>query len=255
MAYRFHFLPQRSDYDNGSILDILSMIRNGDVFLKNKFIGDYRPFIKKVIKKTTRITGHIEDSDEYSVALIAFNEAIDCYNESKNCKFIHFAEQVIRRRIIDFIRLNSRINNKEFPFTYFTDEGDNCVDEIYLRNQGHTEFERIEIIQEMKKLVVLLKDFDIDIRDLPGCTPKHLDSRELSLKIANIIVNNRNLMEKLVRKKSIPIADVVKVFNVHPKTIYRHKKYIISLCLILGYELEHLKEVIWDGRRGFTDEI
>jgi RNA polymerase sigma factor len=252
VAYRFHFLPKKPDNDGKSILDTLNMIKNGNAYLKNKFIGDYKPFIKKVIKKTTGLTGYIEDSDEYSIALIAFNEAIDCYDKDKNFNFISFAEQVIRRRIIDYIRLNSRKSSNELPFACLTDTDNNQVDQIYLKYKEHSGFERIEIIQEMKKLVILLQGFDINIKDLPNYTPKRIDARELSLKIASTIANNKDLMKKLTRKKSIPTADVVKVFDVHPKTVQRHKEYIIALCLILSHELEHLKGFIGDERRRVT---
>ncbi len=62
MAYKFHFLPRKSYKDDNSILNNLNAIKNGDVYLKNKFIGNYKPFIKKVIKKATGLTGYINDA-------------------------------------------------------------------------------------------------------------------------------------------------------------------------------------------------
>ncbi|MDP4183192.1 MAG: hypothetical protein Q8942_19145 [Bacillota bacterium] len=244
MAFRFRSPSIKLANSDSSISSILEMIKFGDTSMKNKFIGEYKPFIKRVVSDVTPITGFIEDSDEYSVALIAFNEAIDCYDENKNCLFIKFAELVIRRRLLDYVKLNSKISGRELPFSYFSDDSASFVDRISPMNCSQSDFERIEIIQEMKKLTELLKDYKINIKDLPNCTPKHLDSRELALKIARVIVNNRNLAEKLILKRHIPYADVIKVFDVHPKTIQRNKKYIISLCLILIYGLEHLLEFI-----------
>jgi len=45
----------------------------------------------------------LTQSDEYSIALIAFNEAIESYDLDKKTKFVSFSKQVIKRRLIDYL--------------------------------------------------------------------------------------------------------------------------------------------------------
>jgi len=71
-----------------SFIDILQRIKAGDKLLKDRFISDYKPFI---IKSVSQILNNryidIENSEEYSVGLIAFNEAIEKYDKDKKCSF------------------------------------------------------------------------------------------------------------------------------------------------------------------------
>lgn len=56
-------------------------------------------------------------SDEFSIGLQAFNEALDAYQSDKGASFLYFAKMVINRRVIDYIR--KKKFNQEYPFTYF----------------------------------------------------------------------------------------------------------------------------------------
>lgn len=69
-----------------------------DKKLKNELIGEYRNFILSSASKTLKRA--ITDSDdEFMTAMIAFNEAIDSYDQSKG-KFLSFASIIIRNRLI-----------------------------------------------------------------------------------------------------------------------------------------------------------
>lgn len=251
MRKRLSELFKKSDgsTDNSnSMSNTLRKIKSGDIQLKEKFIVEYKPFIKKVVMTVTRKYMYIEDCDEFSIGLIAFNEAIDCYDESKNRKFISFAEMVIKRRLLNFIKVNSK-KSKEYPFTYLENES-NKFEENYLYSSD-PHFEKIELVQEIRNLTTSLKDFKIDLNKIPEYVPKHRDSKELAINIARILSQNSELMKKLLRKKSIPVTDLLKHIDVHPKTVQRHNKYIIFTCLILHGEYDHLKSFIDSkGRRG-----
>ena len=95
-------------HEKESFLDILRRIKSGDRILKEKFIQDYKPFIIKSLYQATGRIPNIESSDEYSIGLVAFNEAIEKFNEEKNCSFKSFSQQVIKRRLIDYKRSNQK---------------------------------------------------------------------------------------------------------------------------------------------------
>ena len=118
------FLGKRTP-EKRSFIDILQKIKSGDRLLKDRFISDYQPFI---IKSVSQILNNkyidIENSEEYSVGLIAFNEAIEKYDVNKGKNFMKFAELVIRRRMVDYFRKISAVCKKEIPFSSFSSKSE-----------------------------------------------------------------------------------------------------------------------------------
>lgn len=237
MNVRKLFLPAKKDTkdrtDNTFILT-LQNIKGGNKVLRNEFISNYIPFILKVTSKTLGKFIDVQNSDEYSVAMSAFNEAIDSYDFSKNYNFFLFSEQVIKRRLIDFSRKNSRL--REYPFSYFEDNYD-FNEEPYL-NSSYFSMEDIESREAIEDFINKLKEFDITMMDLTQNIPKHRDSRKLCIRIAKALAEDDRLFQKLKKNKSIPRNELKSQIGVHNKTIGNNRKYIIALCLIMRGDLQ-----------------
>lgn len=237
------FLGKRKP-EKRSFIDILQKIQSGDKLLKDRFISDYRPFI---IKSVSQILNNkyidIENSEEYSVGLIAFNEAIEKYDEEKKCSFKKFSYQVMQRRLIDYRRKNEK-NSKVYPFSYF--EGDESYDfEYKYLAEKHTDhFYNFEIREEFASFIDKMKDFGITMDDLMKNMPKHRDSRKNCAKIAKLIAEDEKLVEKLNKKKTIPFRDIANHVEVSQRTVERNRKYIIALVLILVSDLDIIKNYI-----------
>ncbi|WP_188695888.1 RNA polymerase sigma-I factor [Pullulanibacillus camelliae] len=215
--------------------DRIMLIQNGDETLRNKIIHIYQPFIKKVISKVcNRFIDH--SMDEFSIGLFAFNEAINQYKTGQGSKFLTFADMVIRRRIIDFIRKEAR-QSKNIYLDQAEIEDDSQQDESYLEQKAALEYfeekqqieERIEQIEAYK---VLLKQYGISFKSLSKHCPKHIDARENAKVIANILVSNEQLSQYLQEKKQLPIKELLQFVSCSRKTIERNRKYIIALSLI-----------------------
>ena len=214
--------------------DTLRKIKGGDNDLRNEFISSYIPFILKVTSKTVGKYIDIKNSDEYSIALSAFNESIDSYNFCKNYNFFLFSEQVIKRRLIDYTRKSSR--QREYPFSYFEEDYD-FNEEPYL-NSSYFNIEDIESRESIIDFTEKLKEYDITLMDLTKSIPKHKDSRRMCIKIARILAENDELYSKLKKNKSIPRNELKKWIKVHNKTIGNNRKYIIAICLIIRGDLQ-----------------
>jgi RNA polymerase sigma factor len=228
----------RKEYNHLHLEEILDQIKRNDNLLREQFINNYINFIMKVVSNTLSKHVDIKNSDELSIGLYAFNEAIDRYDKEKKCNFFAFAEQVIQRRIIDYIRRNKK-SVETYPFTYFCNE-DNDFEEKYLVAQ-ETRYENIEIKDEIERLEQELNGFGITLEDLISVSPKHKDSKQLSINIAETLCNNDILFNKLYESKRIPKNELMKVVNVNQKTIDRNRKYIIAVSLILKSNLTILK--------------
>lgn len=234
------------------IKDTLKKIKSGDNLLRERFIEDYKPFVIKVVSKTTFKYVDLQNSEEFSIGLIAFNEAIECYNESKNSNFFTFAQTVIKRRLIDYKRRNDK-NSNVYPLTYFDNdenEGKNSFEEKYFKVDASTQFDNIEIKEEITMFTKRLSEYGITLNDLVESTPKHMDSKRLSIKIARVLSQNKDLFEKLDKKKKIPMVDLLKLVDVNPKTIERNRKFIIAVCFILNSNLEILQGYVKNVEKG-----
>ncbi len=245
-------LFNKSRRNSEPLADTINKIKNGDSQLRELFINEYKPFIIKSVSKTTGKYVAIENSEEFSIALIAFNEAIDYYDSDKNAGFLNFAQIVIKRRLIDYIRKNQK-HNKVFPLTYFDNdenENENSFENKYFKVDSSSQFSNIETKEEIALFINKLKDFDIELQDLIKSSPKHMDSKRLSISIARVLVENKELSEKLEIKKTIPMVDLMKLIDVNHKTVERNRKFIISVYLILTSNLEVMKGYVENVEKG-----
>lgn len=237
MSFKIPFLTGHKNESDG-VNGILGEIKSGNTQLKEKFISDYKPFIIKAVFSATGKRVEVENSEEFSIGLLAFNEAIDSFDFSKNKNFFGFSEQVIKRRIIDYARKNRETRNKVFPFTYFSDEQNNDFEEKYLKSDFSKEFGSIEAKEDILLFKDKLNKYGISFRDLLACAPKHKDSRLMCIRIARAIVRDENLLGKMEKNKTLPIQELLKVINVYRGTLEKNRKFIIALCVIMTSSLE-----------------
>lgn len=231
---------------------LLRKIKSGDKELRNKFINDYSPFIIKVVSRSSGKYVDMENSEEYSVGLLAFNEAIDCFNDSKGAGFFSFAETVIKRRIVDLKRRNVKTNST-FPFSYFSSQNeDNTVsfEGSYFTVDASSQLNNIETKEEIDSFKKRLSYFGIELKDLVKSAPKHVDSKRLAIKIARKLFENKELSEKLERKRTIPMSELLKLIDVNHKTIERNRKFIISVYIVLGSRLETIQSYVENIEKG-----
>lgn len=248
----FLHMLKKSRRASEPLRDVIKSIKNGDTQLREKLINDYTPFIIKVVSKATGKFVDLNNSEEFSIGLMGFNEAIDCFEQDKNAGFLSFAETVIKRRIIDYNRKNYK-HNKVYPLTYF--EKENSEDGTYFENKyfiidSGSQFDNIETKEEIASFISRLNSFGIQMSDLLKSAPKHIDSKRLSIKIARVLTENKNLAHKLETKKTIPMSELMKLVNVNHKTVERNRKFIISVFLILSSKLEIMQGYVENIEKG-----
>lgn len=222
-------------------------IQSGNETLRNEFIKDYQPFIKKVASK---VCNHYIDHtmDEYSIGLFAFNESIDQYSPGEGSRFLTFADMVIRRRIIDFIRKEARQKQAVF-FDGDEDQREDLAEESYPElkaalDQFAVERENENRAYEIEEYRGILEPFGITFKSLTKQCPKHQDARDNATRIAKILANDERLSEYLLQKKQLPIKDLLPVVSCSRKTIERNRKYIIAATLVYLGDFKELQSYI-----------
>ncbi len=221
------------------VLQVISLIQAGDQNAREDFLSEYKPFVAKTAMSLCKRPLQWEDSDELSIALIAFNTAIDRYNIQKQVPFLPYARVVINNRLKDYFRKESRLH-VEYSLEIATTEGKilspGDIQSAWEDFRNRTiEDERRE---ELEDYELLLEKFGIDFEALVEGSPKHRDSRETLFKVAGYIVGHKQMMEQLLAKKQLPISELIIKTGVNRKTLERGRKFIIATSLVLYYPMQ-----------------
>lgn len=234
---------------NKTLEELVLDVQNGDKELQNHLINEYKPFIAKTVSSVCKryIT---ETDDEFSIGLIAFNEAIEKYTPRKGSSLISFADVIIRRRVIDFIRSQSKHDN--VPLQLTSEDEDNGARQPSMEDHISMELHEKNIdtlnrAEEISQFQELLSKFDLSVHELAEISPKHSDARENAMKVALELANRKDLMKFVLEKKRLPIKELEDLVQVSRKTIERNRKYIIAVSLILYGDFPYLKDYIKGG--------
>lgn len=234
---------------------IISEIQQGHEQQREEIIQRYLPFILKVASQTCKRFVRLGVDDEVSIALIAFNEALDKYDCTRGASFFAFSEAVIKRRMIDFFRKNQK-NNRETTWSAIETEDDQHSyyqleklswekAQIEAFDKECNDMRRLEIIEYQK----MLNSFNITLQDLVLVSPKHQDARISAFEIALKIYQKKEFRSFLEKTKTLPLKELEQEVKVSRKTLERQRKYIIALTLVLMGEYYYLQEYL-RGIRG-----
>lgn len=228
-----------------SLEEAVHLVQQGDIALQNDLIDSYKPFIAKTVSSVCKRYIH-ETDDEFSIGLIAFNEAIQKYDSNKGSSLLSFADILIKRRVIDYIRSQTKHQSMTLELTEVQEEDSNQSSleaEMSLEEyQKKTEAEQRR--EEILQFSQILHDFGLSFQDLVENSPKHEDARKNAMTVATILVNHDELKESFLEKKRLPIKQLEDLVYVSRKTIERNRKYIMAISLILVGDYQYLKDYI-----------
>ncbi|HBV95712.1 MAG: hypothetical protein JL50_10495 [Peptococcaceae bacterium BICA1-7] len=218
--------------------------QSGDTAAREKIISENLVFIKKIVSKNSTGYEDIDSRDEYSVGLMAFNEAIDGYKPGLR-SFQSFAADVIRKRIIDHHRSRSSYLARNL---YVLD-----TETFSDPRATFSPTDQVHIRMEMELFVKKLSLYNIGLKDLLDETPRHADSRLLCVRMAKIITAEPELRHHFIKYRTIPLKMLLQKITINRKTVERHRRYIIAICLVLMSELDTMKEYVESLYKGGED--
>jgi RNA polymerase sigma factor len=207
----------------------------------NDFIEEYTPFIIAYCNKSLKRYIDTTNDDEYSIALMAFYEAIKGYNIDKG-SFLSYSQRVIKLRLIDYYRRNKKML-MEKVIEYDGDNRDKFINNRSIENY------KLEDISYLRKLEIedLTKElikYNITFKDLVKASPKWKSTRIKYNKILNYIIKSEEVIEEIIKNNKLPISIIEENVGVPRKTIERSRKYIISVIIILLGDYHYIKEYI-----------
>ena len=242
-----------SPQDNPDKLVLLA--QQGDSRCRNELLAAYHSFIIQIASQFCHRYLREGVDEEISVALLAFNEAIDNYRPGQGAQFLYFARMVIKRRLTDYLR-RSAAWNREIPFSGMqTDTENNSGIEAVEKTAAVTAFVEEEASFDRREEILYfckrLNDFGISVRDLVRASPKHADARQRALFVARAIAENDLWRKHFLTRKELPLKDMENSMPVSRKTLERQRKYIVALLLVYTEDLPYIREYL---KGGFLDE-
>lgn len=210
----------------------------------NRFVEEYKPFIASCAEKAAGRYMNYGLDDELSIAMLAFVEAINSFDQTKG-NFFSFSRNVIKRRLIDYFRsekrhknvisLNLYIEEQDEEFDISSGEAVRAYSEKKI-----SEFRKLE----MEELGKELTDWKITFTDLAEASPRHEKTRKQCSEIVGLILSRPDMLQQIMVKKYLPVAEIEKALRLPRKLIERFRKYIITVVVIATGDYEYIRDYI-----------
>lgn len=177
--------------------------QKGDEQTRHHLLEKYRPFIAKNVSEVCKRYIDPERDDEFSIGLMAFNDAIQSFSSEKGSSFLSFAKLVVKRKVIDYLR-----SEQNHPAAVSLDE--EVHDEEQMENPNEVKIARERYQQEadswhrreeISDFRQKLKSYKISFEELIERSPSHQDARESAMEVARIIFENPSLRQYVQQKK------------------------------------------------------
>ncbi|MCA1022643.1 RNA polymerase sigma factor SigI [Halobacillus litoralis] len=238
---------KRLFHKNDASLDAqVASAKEGDDEARNEMLKQYQPFIAKSVSEVCKRYIDPARDDEFSIGLLAFNEAIQSYSSAKGSSFLSFARLVIKRKVIDYIR-----NEQKRPPVTSLDEDfheeeqmENPLEISAARERHQLETEAWHRREEILEFQQDLKRYKLSFEELIEVSPKHRDARESAVHVARLVYDDYDLRMQVLEKGRLPIKDLVGRVDVSKKTLERNRKFIIALVLIFKGDYIYLKDYL-----------
>lgn len=210
-----------------------------DIFLK-----EFEFFI---LKTANNVTGKYvtKSDDQWSVSLSAFHEAIEAYSYEKG-SFLSFSELVIKRRLFDYIKKQSKhfceVTINPHIFDSDADEDDanlkqEVMSKVAIKSDNDAKLE-IEAISD------ILKGYGFSFFDLANVSPKAKKTKLVCAKAIVYITKNNILLNEMKKSKLLPIKVLENNLALPRKILERHRKYIIAGAEIISGDYPILSEYL-----------
>ena len=221
---------------------IIARIQAGDEQLREQFITDCVPEIKHLVRRISH-SFLAEQEDEFSIALEAFNQAINRFRSNMNVPFFSYAHLLIKHRLFDWIR-QQRGSHSALSFSD-CDSADGVPLEDQLPDpKSALVGQNLEINESLLQLELQLQLFGFSLPRVTARFPKHQDSQLMCIRIARQLSEDEQLYSHLIAKHQLPGTELARRCEVPVKTIEKNRASIILLTLLIRSDLQGIHSYI-----------
>ena len=221
---------------NFTLKGLLQRAKNGEERAREELIRKHRDYITKVSSRVCKRFLCWENDDELSIALLAFNEAIDSYDFNQRTSFSSFAYTVIHRRLTDYFRRNPA--KYELLLAAEQDYSEDRIFSILEQKSHHAYQDRLQQ-EKMAETIDLyrqqLSRYDITLEDLVRCSPRHRDTRGKLMQVAMTVAHHPDMLSYLKNTGKLPAKQLVERTGLSNRVLEKGRKYIIATVILLTY--------------------
>lgn len=182
--------------------------------------------------------------EEFSIAQIAFNAAVDSYEREKG-SFPAYAAICIRSALISWLRKEKK-HQEARPMSSLAQTDDSGREIPFDPEDPFASFSDASL--EMFSLKLELEPFGIDFFDLPKVSPRAAKTRELCRKAARFVSGDGQILERLRKSGRLPYTELLDgIPAINKKVLERHRVYIIACSLIYAGNYTILRSYLEEG--------
>lgn len=206
----------------------------------DKLISAYLPFLKKQLVGLDNLG--LEYDDMLSLAMLTFAGCIQQYTTEKGA-FLAFSKVCIRNRLLDESRKQKRYSDKIVPLVIENEDGfSQYSGEVAASITAYNvATERSALAQEIAIFSTALSHFSIEFSALVASSPKQARSRELCMRLAEGVVESPILLHEVLEKQKLPQLVLAERFQISPKTIEKHRRYIVMLVVLYAGDYPYIR--------------
>lgn len=204
--------------------------------IRDTFLHEARAFIRHVASQTCFRSLEWGRDEELSEALIIFNEAINRYEPDKGVPFPAFARLLIKRRLIDYHRRQSKLESASLDHEELGLFVENTLSTLTFQK----ELQNIERAEEIREYSVELDKWGLSFRDLVKVSPKHRDSRMTLLRAARYLAESPVLWNQTKQTGKVPMTVLNNELGIHPKVLERGRKYILAVAILIANQNDYI---------------
>ncbi|WP_027625429.1 sigma factor [Clostridium lundense] len=197
---------------------------------RNNFIEDNKNFIYTTTYNVCKRRLQWENDDELSIAMIAFNNACNSYEENRG-NFFSYARVLIKNSLINYFK---KISNKTYLMFSDDDDATQYIELKKSMDNYETQVENEKRAEEIKLFSQELLKYKITIKDLIKSSPSHKDTKNSLLNIAIKCSANEDIISYIKAKKMLPIKQICMATEAKVKFIEKWRRYLICIILIMN---------------------
>ena len=203
----------------------------------NELVESHKSWILRVASEVTH--RYVTDSDdEWSIALMAFSEAVQSYEAGKG-SFRGLAAMVIRRRVVDYLRAEGRhsdeltVSPAAFEDTLDEDEAGGVETQVRQHMAEEPDDTASRARAEIEEMQGILQLYGFSFFDLADASPKAEKTKQSCAQAVRTLLVTALLLAQMRLKRLLPIKELSAASGVVRKILERHRKYIIASAEIL----------------------
>ncbi|MCI1966784.1 MAG: RNA polymerase subunit sigma [Oscillospiraceae bacterium] len=200
-----------------------------DAFL-NFFVVKNEAFILKCASETVHhyLT---KSDDEWSVALLAFSQAVKDYSRERG-SFLGFAKLVIHRKMVDYLRSQARYSQEtDVTLSVLDADPEGMKENAAVSKAAFQQSERAADSSQKMEIICAQQSFaqyGFSFYDLTNCSPKAKKTKKSCAKAIACMIKNPILVGELKKSKCLPIKTLERSTGIPRKILERHRRYIIA---------------------------